>query len=53
VNGITSGGDPYRWAADYRMSDLEVVTDPEIKDLIEELGITLNSLPDALSDTAP
>ena len=40
---------PYRWAADYRVSDLAVVTDPEIKDIIRELGITLSSLPDALA----
>jgi predicted glycoside hydrolase/deacetylase ChbG (UPF0249 family) len=40
---------PYLWAADYRVSDLEVVTDPEVKDLIEELGIRLCSLPEALA----
>src|SRR6266851_1225134 len=32
---------PYRWAAEYRVSDLEVLTDPEVKELIDELGITL------------
>jgi chitin disaccharide deacetylase len=42
---------PYRWAADYRVSDLAVVTDPEVKDLIQELGIRLCSLPEALSST--
>jgi chitin disaccharide deacetylase len=43
---------PYRWAADYRNSDLDVVTDSEVKELIDELGITLCSLPDALSGTS-
>jgi chitin disaccharide deacetylase len=42
---------PYRWAADYRMSDLAVVTDPEVKELIAELGIRLCSLSEALSST--
>ncbi len=40
---------PYRWAAEYRVSDLEVLTDPEVRELIGELGITLCSLPNALS----
>jgi chitin disaccharide deacetylase len=40
---------PYRWAADYRVSDLEVLTDPEVRELIDELGITLCSLPQALA----
>jgi chitin disaccharide deacetylase len=44
---------PYRWAADYRNSDLEVVTDPDVKELIDELGIVLCSLPGALLGTAP
>jgi len=39
---------PYRWAAEYRLSDLEVLTDPEVRELIEDLGITLCSLPEAL-----
>jgi chitin disaccharide deacetylase len=39
---------PYRWAAEYRLSDLEVLTDPEISELIDELGITLCTLPEAL-----
>jgi chitin disaccharide deacetylase len=45
------GSVPYRWAAEYRNSDLEVVTDPEVKELIDELGIRLCSLPEALSVT--
>jgi chitin disaccharide deacetylase len=43
---------PYLWAADYRNSDLEVVTDPEVKGLIEELGIELCSFPEALQSMA-
>ena len=40
---------PYRWAAEYRVSDLDVLTDPEVKDLIGQLGIRLCSLPEALA----
>ena len=40
---------PYRWAAEYRVSDLEVLTDPEVRALIDDLGIALCSLPEALS----
>jgi chitin disaccharide deacetylase len=43
---------PWRWAAEYRYSDLEVLTDPEIADLISQLGIRLCSLPEALRDGA-
>jgi hypothetical protein len=39
---------PYRWAADYRLSDLAVLTDPDVRKLIDDLGITLCSLPEAL-----
>jgi predicted glycoside hydrolase/deacetylase ChbG (UPF0249 family) len=39
---------PYRWAAEYRVSDLAVLTDPEVRGLIDELGIRLCSLPEAL-----
>src|SRR5579859_3415874 len=39
---------PYRWAAEYRVSDLAVVTDPEVRELIDDLGIALCSLPEAL-----
>ena len=39
---------PYRWAAEYRLSDLSVLTDPEVRELIDALGITLCSLPEAL-----
>lgn len=40
---------PYRWAAEYRLSDLNVLTDPQVLDLIGELEIALCSLPEALS----
>lgn len=40
---------PYRWAADYRVSDLDVLTDPEVREVIDELGIVLCSLREALS----
>jgi predicted glycoside hydrolase/deacetylase ChbG (UPF0249 family) len=39
---------PYRWAAEYRLSDLAVLTDPDVRQLIDDLGITLCSLPGAL-----
>lgn len=44
--------EPWPWAAQYRYSDLKVVTDPEIKALISELGIRLCSLSQALDATA-
>jgi predicted glycoside hydrolase/deacetylase ChbG (UPF0249 family) len=40
---------PYRWAAEYRLADLEVLTDPQVRDLIGELGIRLCSLAEALA----
>ena len=40
---------PYRWAAEYRLSDLEVLTDPDVGALVDQLGITLSSLPEALA----
>ena len=40
---------PYRWAAEYRLSDLAVLTDPDVRKLIDDIGITLCSLPEALS----
>jgi hypothetical protein len=43
---------PWRWAAEYRYSDLETVTDPEVAELIKQLGIRLCSLPEALRDGA-
>lgn len=43
---------PYRWAAEYRLSDLDVLTDPEVQARIDDLGITLCSLPEVLSAQA-
>jgi len=43
---------PWRWAAEYRYSDLKVLTDPEIGELISQLGIRLCSLREALRDGA-
>jgi predicted glycoside hydrolase/deacetylase ChbG (UPF0249 family) len=42
---------PYRWAAEYRLSDLAVLTDPEVIALIDDLGIKLCSLPEAFEAT--
>ncbi len=42
------GSVPYRWAAEYRLSDLAVLTDRAVKARIDELGIALCSLPEAL-----
>jgi hypothetical protein len=41
--------EPWPWAAQYRVADLEVLTDPEIRDQVDKLGIKLCSLPEALS----
>jgi hypothetical protein len=40
---------PWLWAAEYRVADLRVLTDPEVRDLIDQLGIKLCSLSEALS----
>ncbi|HEX6934160.1 MAG TPA: ChbG/HpnK family deacetylase [Streptosporangiaceae bacterium] len=40
---------PYRWAAEYRLSDLDVLTDADVRGRIDELGIALCSLPEALA----
>ena len=40
---------PYRWAAEYRLSDLAVLTDQEVRQRIDELGVALCSLPEALA----
>jgi chitin disaccharide deacetylase len=34
---------PYRWAEEYRIADLELLTDPEVMALIRERGIELTS----------
>jgi chitin disaccharide deacetylase len=41
--------EPWPWAAEYRVADLEVLTDPEVRDLVDKLGIKLCSLREALS----
>jgi hypothetical protein len=43
---------PYRWAAEYRLSDLAVLTDPDVRRLIDDLGIRLCSLPEAIAPAA-
>lgn len=40
---------PYRWAAEYRLSDLAVLTDHDVRARVRDLGIALCSLPEALS----
>ena len=40
----------YRWAEEYRLSDQEIVTDPEIRKAIEERGIELVSMRNAFTD---
>ncbi len=35
---------PYRWAEEYRRSDLAVLTDPEVREAVERLGIELTSV---------
>lgn len=34
---------PYRWAEEYRIADLELLTDPEVRALVSELGIELTT----------
>jgi chitin disaccharide deacetylase len=42
--GITGPGSvPYRWAEEYRIADLDVLTDPEVAALISERGIELTT----------
>ena len=48
ISSITSPGSAvFRWAEEYRKSDLEVVTSPEVRDVIERRGIELVSVADA------
>jgi hypothetical protein len=35
---------PYRWAEDYRIGDLEVLTDPDVAKLVHDRGIELTSV---------
>jgi hypothetical protein len=43
------GSYTYRWAEEYRLSDQELVTDPEIRKAIEERGIELTTVRAAFS----
>jgi len=45
ITGPTSS--PWRWAEEYRASDLATLTDPEVRRRIDELGIELRSVADA------
>jgi predicted glycoside hydrolase/deacetylase ChbG (UPF0249 family) len=52
LESLTAPGSvPYRWAAEYRLSDLAVLTDPEVRELIGSLGITLCTLGQLLSES--
>lgn len=44
------GNYTYRWAEEYRLTDQELVLDPEIRKTIEELGIELVSVRTAFTD---
>ena len=44
------GTETYRWAEEYRISDQDLVTDPEIRKAIEERGIELVSMRNAFTD---
>jgi len=41
--------EPWPWAEKWRVADLEVLTDPEVRDVINDTGITLCSLGQALN----
>lgn len=41
------GSETYRWAEEYRLSDQAIVTDPEIRKAVDELGIELVSMRNA------
>jgi hypothetical protein len=43
------GNETYRWAEEYRLSDQDLVTDPEIRKAIEERGIELVSMRNAFT----
>ncbi|MDR2985957.1 MAG: ChbG/HpnK family deacetylase [Nocardiopsaceae bacterium] len=40
---------PYRWAEEYRIADLELLTDPEIGALIQQRGIELTSVAETIA----
>jgi hypothetical protein len=39
--------EPWRWAEEYRASDLATLTDPEVRRRIDDLGIRLCAVGDA------
>ncbi|HEY3563085.1 MAG TPA: ChbG/HpnK family deacetylase [Kribbella sp.] len=43
------GSDTYRWAEEYRLSDQAIVTDPEIRQAIDDRAITLTTVQAAFS----
>lgn len=43
---------PYRWAEEYRIADLELLTDPEVMALVRERGIELTSVGKTLANRA-
>jgi chitin disaccharide deacetylase len=43
------GSEPWPWAELWRIADLELLTDPEVRDVIDDAGITLCSLGQALA----
>jgi chitin disaccharide deacetylase len=43
---------PYRWAEEYRIADLELLTDPDVAALIRERGIELTSVGETISSRA-
>ena len=48
LSSLTSpGSGNYPWAAEYRVSDLDVLIDPDIRHTIDDLGIELVSVADA------
>jgi hypothetical protein len=40
---------PYRWAEEYRKSDLETLTDPDVRDAAEKFGIDLVNVAEAFA----
>lgn len=44
------GTETFRWAEEYRISDQNLVTDPEIRKAIEDRGVELVSMGDAFID---
>lgn len=45
----SAGSEPWPWAELWRVADLELLTDPEVREVIDDAGITLCSLSQALA----